>query len=125
MAKYRTLILYFCIGSSAALVDLVLFFVSHTWWHWSSPLSTSFSIAVATVYAFLLNSFFNFRVTDKFWLRLLSYSLVSGAGLIFSVLWLSVLNVQLGFDGNLCKILSLPIIFILQYWLNKRITFRQ
>lgn len=125
LAGHRTLILYFCIGASAALIDLGLFIVSHSLWQWSSPLATLFSISVATVYAFLLNSFYNFGVTDRFWLRLLSYSAVSGMGLLFSVAWLTLFNVILGVDGNLCKIVSLPFIFVLQYWLNKRITFRQ
>lgn len=122
--RYHTLVTYFAIGSTAALVDLGVFFALYTLVGLASPVATTLSVASATVYAFLLNAYFNFKATDRLWLRFLSYALVSGAGLGVSILLLTVFNVALGFDGNLVKIASLPIIFLLQYWLNKRITFQ-
>jgi len=124
MASHKNLILYFFIGGSAVLIDVMFFFVFYTLFGTASPLATIYSVLLATVYAFLLNAHFNFKMTDRFWLRFLSYATVSGVGLILSVLMLEVFNVRLGFDGNLIKILSLPLVFVVQYALNKKITFQ-
>ena len=124
LVQYRTVILYFIIGASASLIDLVGFYVGHTYFGLVSPLATTYSVILATVYAFLLNAFFNFKQTDRLFVRLLSYSLVSGIGLLISAFMLYILNVRMGFDGNLIKILSLPVVFVVQYLLNKRITFQ-
>lgn len=122
--QHRTLILYFFIGASASLIDVAAFFAFHTLLGVVSTLATTYSVAIATVYAFLLNAFFNFKQTDRFFWRFLSYFLVSGVGLAFSALMLWVFNVVLGFDGNLIKVLSLPLVFVLQYILNKKVTFQ-
>ena len=123
-AKHRTLILYFFIGASASFIDVVTFFAFHTLLGIVSTLATTYSVALATIYAFLLNAHFNFKQTDRFWLRFLSYSFVSGIGLVISALMLWLLNVKMGFDGNLIKIVSLPVVFVVQYLLNKKVTFQ-
>lgn len=123
-AQHRTLILYFFIGISASLIDVVTFFIFHSLFNVISTLATTYSVALATVYAFFLNAHFNFKQTDRFFLRLLSYSFVSGIGLVISAFMLWLFNVRLEFDGNLIKILSLPIVFMVQYVLNKKVTFQ-
>lgn len=122
--QHRTLILYFFIGASASLIDLVAFFAFHTLLDVISTLATTYSVALATVYAFILNAHFNFKQTDRFFLRFLSYSFVSGVGLVISALMLWLFNVKMGLDGNFIKILSLPVVFVVQYLLNKRVTFQ-
>lgn len=122
--RHRVLILYFFIGASASLLDLVGFFVFFSLFSIPSPIATTYSVIIATIYAFLLNAHFNFKMTDHFWLRFASYAAVSGVGLIISALMLWLLNVKMGFDGNLIKIFSLPVVFVVQYILNKRITFQ-
>lgn len=123
--QHRTLILYFFIGASASLIDLAGFFAFHTLLGVVSTLATTYSVVLATVYAFLLNARFNFKQTDRFLLRFLSYTFVSGVGLLISALMLWLLNVKMGFDGNVIKILSLPIVFVVQYILNKKVTFQK
>lgn len=123
-ATHRTLILYFFIGASASLIDVAAFFVFHTFWGIVSTLATTYSVVLATVYAFMLNAHFNFKQTDRLWLRFLSYSFVSGIGLAISALMLWIFNIKMGFDGNLIKILSLPVVFVVQYLLNKKVTFQ-
>ncbi len=123
-ATHRTLILYFFIGVSASLIDVVGFYVFFSVLNISSPLATTGSVLIATVYAFLLNAHYNFKMTDSFWVRFASYAVVSGIGLVISAFSLWLFNVRMGFDGNMVKILSLPVIFLVQYLLNKRITFQ-
>lgn len=122
--RHRTLILYFFIGASASFLDVVGFYLFHSRMGIVSTLATTYSVAIATVYAFLLNAHFNFKQTDRFLFRFLSYSFVSGVGLGISALILWFFNVRMGFDGNLIKILSLPIVFVVQYLLNKTVTFQ-
>lgn len=122
--QHKTLILYFCIGASASLLDVAVFFVFHTMFGVISTLATTYSVAIATVYAFVLNAHFNFKQTDHFLLRFFSYTFISGVGLFISALMLWVFNVRMGLDGILIKVLSLPIVFVVQYLLNKKVTFR-
>lgn len=123
--KYIVLIRYFFIGISAAGLDLVIYFVLFNYINWNALVSTTISVSVATIYAFVLNAVYNFRVKGKVILRLLSYSFVSGVGLLISVALLYVFTDVYGYDGNLVKVLSLPVIFLVQYLLNKNITFAQ
>jgi putative flippase GtrA len=121
--KYSTLIKYFFIGISAAGIDVSIYIVLFNIFDLPALISTSISIAVATVYAFTLNKVYNFQVKGNTFLRLLSYSLVSGVGLLISLTLLYIFTEVKGYDGNLIKIISLPIIFVVQYVLNKKITF--
>lgn len=123
-SRFRTVILYFCIGVSAALVDVGLYVFLFNALDIRAVLATTLSVSVATVYAFLLNAYFNFQKTDYLLGRLLSYGAVSGIGLIISAGFLYVFHDQYGYDGNLVKIASLPVIFVVQYILNKHITFQ-
>lgn len=124
LTSHKNLITYFFIGASASIIDVTGFYVFFSIFGIQSTLATTYSVTIAIVYAFLLNTFFNFKMTDRFFVRFLSYFAVSGMGLLLSVCMLWVLNVLLGFNGNLIKIFSLPMVFIIQYFLNKRITFR-
>ena len=123
--KKRTVILYFFIGVSAAALDYIIFLFLFNILELSSVLSTALSIGTVTVYAFVLNVHYNFKVKDRLFLRFISYSAVSFAGMLFSMGFLYVLNVRFGFNGNVVKLLSLPIIFVLQYSLNKAISFKK
>jgi putative flippase GtrA len=124
-AKHRNIVLYFFIGVSAAVVDYGIFLVCFNIFDIPSVLSTALSIGTATLYGFLLNMKYNFKTDDRVVLRFVSYSTVSGIGMLFSVAFLYVFNVRLGYDGNVMKLLSLPFIFVIQYSINKAVTFRK
>lgn len=122
--KYSTLIKYFFIGISAAGIDVAIYFVLFNYYELPALVSTSISIAVATVYAFALNTIYNFQVKDNTFFRLISYSLVSAVGWLISLSLLYYFTDIKGYDGNIIKIISLPLIFVVQYLLNKKITFK-
>lgn len=125
MKKNEKIILYFIFGSLAALVDLVTFFVLFNFFEVSSVFSTVISISCATIVGFALNAIINFQVRDRFIIRFFLYSLVSGVGVIISSSMLYFFHEIKDFDGNIIKIISLPIIFMVQYLLNSRISFRK
>ncbi len=125
ISKYVQLVRYFCIGLSAAAIDLGIFYVLVNSFGVNSIVGTAVSISFATVWAFVLNSTYNFASTDNIMLRFFSYAMVSATGLAISASAMAMLVETLGFDANFTKILSLPVIFLVQYQLNKNVTFRQ
>lgn len=120
----RTLVLYVLIGGSASLVDMIGFLTFFNLFALPAVASTMLSVSIATVYSFILNSRFNFKVSDRLQFRFLLFSLVSVSGLLLSAFALAIFHDQFGFDGNFVKILSLPAVFVLQFLLNKHITFK-
>jgi putative flippase GtrA len=118
------LVRYFCIGLSAAVIDLGMFLVLVNVLGINSIVGTIVSICLATIWAFALNSIYNFATTDNVVLRFLSYAMVSASGLAISASAMGVFVESLGFDANVVKVLSLPVIFIVQYKLNRHVTFR-
>ncbi len=124
IALPRTLILYFFIGASAALVDVVGFFLLFNTYGIPAVVATAVSVSLATIYSFVLNAKYNFKVSDRLGMRLVLFSLVSGAGLLLSALALYVAHDMYGINGNIVKIASLPVIFVVQFLLNKHISFK-
>ena len=125
LGRRRTVVLYFLIGASAATVDYGVFLVLFNLAHVTSVVATAVSIGLATVYGFVLNAKYNFKTNDRLLFRFVSYATVSGIGMLFSVAFLYVFNIRMGYDGNVMKLLSLPFIFAIQYTLNKTISFRK
>lgn len=120
----RTLILYFFIGVSASLVDVVGFFLLFNLYGVPAVVATAVSVSFATIYSFVLNAKFNFKVNDRLGMRLVLFSLVSGTGLLLSAFALYVAHDTYGINGNIVKIASLPVIFVVQFLLNKHISFK-
>jgi protoporphyrinogen oxidase/putative flippase GtrA len=123
ITTHRTLIVYFFIGVSAAALDVLLYYLLVSMGGLPAFVATTVSIGTSTIYAFLLNAFFNFRTPDRLLRRFTSYALVSGAGLILSGTALYLLVDLLGFNALLMKLLTLPFVFVLQYVLNYRYSF--
>jgi putative flippase GtrA len=122
---HKKIIIYFVFGSVAALVDLVVYLILYNIFDIEAVISTIISISLATVVGFVLNALINFKVNDKLLLRFASYSATSGIGMAISSLMLYVLHDLEGLDGNIIKIISLPIVFVVQYFINSRISFRK
>ena len=87
-------------------------------------LATVCSTFIAMIYAFTLNSFYTFKVKTHLWKRFISYFLVSVVGMILSVVMIWYFARIGGHDENMIKILSLPVIFVVQFLLNRFTTFR-
>jgi len=124
-AQHRNAALYFVIGLSASAIDLVVYLVLFNLVSWAAVVSTVVSVSAATVFGFVMNIIFNFKVYDKLFFRFLSYSSVSGVGLLLSAGFLYFFHNRAGFNGNLVKVASLPFVFLTQYLLNKTISFRK
>lgn len=118
----RNILLYGIIGVSAVVVDMLFFVVFYNLLHITPVISTMCSVAIATVYSFLLNAIYNFKTKDKIKERFFSFALVSIGGMVLSAVGIGLLD-KIGIDPNMSKALSLPPIVILQYIFNKYLTF--
>lgn len=122
VARHRKLINYFLIGATASLIDVLLFMVIYNLLHAPALVAHSISVPAAVLFSFTINTRHNFKTTDQVWLRMTSFIIVCVIGYAagFGVIELCK---QTGIGANLGKLLSLPIVFVLQYVLNSRITF--
>lgn len=123
--KYRQVLMYGVIGGSAALLDVVAFYVLYTHLNFDPTLATVVSVGMATIYSFILNAFHNFRVKDMLAARMGLFLGVSFLGLALSALIIHQLTSGHDMNGNIAKIISLPPIVLIQYLLNANITFKK
>lgn len=121
---YREFITYAFIGISALVTDVLLFLVFFNTGLFNAVVSNVLAIIVSIIQSFTLNTLFNFKKTDKILLRFISFFTVCMIGMVISTAFLYVLDEYLGVDTNIAKFLSLPVIIIVQFGLNKKITFK-
>ncbi len=132
------LVKYALIGGTASAIDVILFFILFNFvfpdtvtflgMEMSKELA-SHSIAVPTsvIFSFIVNARHNFKTEDYGLLRFISFCIVctigyaAGYGVIVAVQQFFA-DPDLG--GNIGKLASLPVVFIIQYVLNSKITFR-
>ena len=121
----RHFFLYGFIGISAVCVDYLMFLFFFNTLKISAVISTVLSVSVATLYSFLVNAHFNFRVKDRIFLRMISFVIVSAIGMSLSVVIIFLLHDILYWNGNIAKAVSLPPIVMMQYFLNRHISFKK
>jgi putative flippase GtrA len=120
--RYQKLITYFVIGVSASLIDVVLFMFIYNVLQAPALVAHSISVPAAVLFSFTINTRHNFKTTDHVWLRMASFVIVCVVGYVagFGVIELCK---QAGVGANIGKLASLPIVFVIQYILNSRVTF--
>lgn len=142
--QHETLLKYFFIGGMASAIDVVLYFILYNFVFpdtvqigglaMSDELAAqSISVPTAIVFSFVVNARHNFKTNDYALIRFISFCIVcligylAGYWVILAVQDIMVqqfsMTEQLG--GNIGKIVSLPVVFIIQYILNSKITFRK
>lgn len=119
---HRNFILYGIIGVSGALLDLVIFLILFNLLDISAVPATAISVLFGITNNFILNTIFNFKKTDRLFLRYISFMSIGVFGLLLSTLILALGEV-FAVNANLSKVLSIPIIVLFQYFLNKRLSF--
>lgn len=122
--RYEHFFKYLLIGASASAIDVLLFSLLFNVLETSVVLAHSVSVPTAVLFSFFTNARHNFRRMDRLPMRLVSFSIVCAIGYALG-LGVIVLAMAMGIDANLAKLLSLPIVFVTQYLLNSRVTFRQ
>lgn len=123
--KHRNLLLYCMIGCVGASLDFLFFSALTIWGGLHHQIANIISISIGIITNFFLNYFFNFKSRGKLLLRLFSFYLVglSGMGLSAALLWLFI--DRLGISIVVSKIATIFFVTIMQYTLNKAISFRR
>lgn len=123
--NHRQFLIYSIIGASGATIDLLAFLALYNLFGVSATISTAISISLGIINNFILNAYLNFKVRDKLLQRFVSFYSVGLFGLLVSVAIIALLNGVFGINANAAKIASIPIIVVLQYALNKNISFSE
>jgi putative flippase GtrA len=122
--KHRKFILYGIIGSCCACLDFVVYTVL-------CMLKTNYLIAniigihCGIFCSFVLNRRYNFKVNDKAILRFFSFYAIGLTGLALSSGILFVMVAVCRNNAILAKVVAIIVVAIIQFFLNKFITFKR
>lgn len=121
--RFRELILYGIIGGSCAALDFGLYTLLGLWipYLWANVISVHAGI----ICSFLLNRQYNFKVKDRPAQRFAFFYLIGLSGLGLSELIIYLLAKKMGWDYILTKLLTVVVVALYQFVLNKFITFRK
>ncbi|WP_346619997.1 GtrA family protein [Blastococcus montanus] len=121
--RHRHFFLYQLIGVSGVLLDLVLFLVLYNVVGLHEQIATAISTSAGITNNFLLNSYLNFRKRDGMLRRFARFYSVGLLGIALVAVLLLVFHTWLGVDANVVKVVSMPIVAVFQFVLNKRWSF--
>lgn len=121
--RYRSFVLYQLIGVTGVLLDLVLFLVLYNVVGMHEQIATAISTSAGITNNFLLNSFLNFRKRDGMLRRFARFYSVGLLGIALVAALLLVFHTWLGVDANIVKVASMPVVAVVQFFLNKRWSF--
>ncbi|MFA5878700.1 MAG: GtrA family protein [Candidatus Margulisiibacteriota bacterium] len=121
--KYQNFIVYSLIGCTGTLIDLIIFILL-TQIGIPYLLANVFSISVGITNNFLLNAFFNFKVKDDLLKRFSRFYGIGLIGLLISSILLFVLIDFFSVSKIIAKLSTVFVVVLIQYNLNKIITFR-
>jgi len=122
--KFRTLILYALIGGFCAVLDFCVYTFLCCFNLLSYLYANVVSVHCGIFCSFFLNRSLNFRVKDKIPLRFFSFYVVGIVGLGISEVMLYIMVNQAGWNELICKLFSIVVVALTQFFLNKYITFR-
>ena len=123
--KYRNIILYCIIGCVGASLDFIIFSALTIWGGIYHLTANIISVSAGIVTNFFLNYFFNFKSQGNMLLRLLSFYAVGISGLCLSLFLLWLLIDYARFPVLPVKAVTIFLVTVVQYTLNKTISFRR
>ena len=123
--KYKELIKYCIIGCSGALLDFIVYTILVSVLNMNYLLANALSVTIGITNNFFLNAYLNFKVTDNLFKRFISFYLVGMLGLIISEVMLYILVDIMNINSIASKIITIFVITIVQFLLNKTVTFKK
>ena len=115
---------YLFIGGIAATIDLGIFVFMYERVGLTAVISHSISVPISAIFSFLCNAFFNFRKTDLLLFRSISFLTVIGLGYLLGLAIIIFVGDILQLGGTIGKLVSLPFVFLFQFYSNSKISFR-
>ena len=114
--------LYCLCGGMGVASDYAVYYgalSSGLWYQYANGLG----YLAGTLVSFSLNRIFTFAKRDRVWQRLALFVLVASLGFAASALLLWLLVDLAGLDARWAKLITLPMVVVLQFTLNRRVTF--
>jgi putative flippase GtrA len=119
----RNILLYGIIGAVSAGVDVLLFRLLVYTLDYPVLFSNAFTVTIGITISFTLNRKYNFKVTDRVIRRYAMFFCVGMCGLALSELILFI-GSQVGIEAFTIKLISVFIVALVQFVLNKTISFK-
>ncbi|MDF9407897.1 GtrA family protein [Pelotomaculum isophthalicicum JI] len=115
--------LYGIIGSISAGLDSLTYYLLTRELMLSEFVANFFGINLGITLSFILNTFINFKKTDKLIKRAASFYFVGYIGLLLSMIILCIGIKIININDMVVKIVSVFIVALFQFILNKLVTF--
>jgi putative flippase GtrA len=125
LAANRQFFLYCLIGLSGVTLDFLMYASLLRTSDLHVQLANAVSYACGTGLSFVLNARINFKTRDRIPLRFAAFCAVAAVGWATSGALLHVTIVKLGIDKYVAKALSISVVVLLQYNLNRLVSFRK
>ena len=125
LLQKKQFLLYCVIGASGVTLDFGIYSLLVKTRLLDYQAANAVGYSGGTLLSFILNARFNFRVTDKIPLRLISFFSIAFLGWLVSAGLLFLLIGRFGFDKYLSKFATLIVVVLLQYNLNRLLSFRK
>ena len=124
--KYKELFLYGIIGASCASLDFAVYSSLLNIFNGEYLLMcNTIGVLCGIVASFILNRQFNFKVKDKTRQRFASFLTVGLIGLAISSALIYLLVTTLGYNEQIAKLMTIVVVSLVQFVLNKKITFNR
>jgi putative flippase GtrA len=116
--------LYCLCGGIGVSTDYAMFYLAVTNGMWYQG-ANGLGYLAGTLMSFFLNRIFTFGMRDRMLQRLAMFLAIAGTGFAASALLLWLLVQLAHLDPRIAKLATLPVVVVLQFSLNRRITFNQ
>ena len=121
----RELVLYCIIGCCGASLDFLLYSLLTKFFGLHYQAANFFSVSLGIINNFFLNRQFNFKLKDHVLKRMVSFYAVGMLGWLLSAASLWFLIEELHFNELIGKLGTIALVTMVQFILNKWVTFRK
>ena len=124
MSKFKEFIKYCMIAAVGGIIDLLLFIMLHTYTGIHIQIVNLVSMFTGVTTNFILNYHFNFKAHSKFFRRYFSFLTIGTAGFLVVSIAVFIFVQQLGWNAIIIKISATMFAIVIQYLLNRYVSFR-
>lgn len=125
ISRYREFILYGIIGASCATFDFLVYtLILYLCPSLNVLIINTVSVICGITASFILNRQYNFKVKDRVRTRFLIFFSIGIIGLLISSLLIYIFVDFMNWNKSYAKLLTIFIVSIIQFLLNKKITFK-
>lgn len=124
MSKFKEFIKYCMIAAVGGILDLLLFIMLHTYTGIHIQIVNLVSMFTGVTTNFILNYHFNFKAHSKFFRRYFSFLTIGTAGFLVVSIAVFIFVQQLGWNAIIVKISATMFATVIQYLLNRYVSFR-